>query len=44
MKNKPTYAGSVKNQGSQIVKSPLGDNSKGGKAVVKKGSDLRSGK
>ena len=44
MKNKPTYAGSVKNQGSQIVKAPLADNTKGGKTTLKKGNDLRTGK
>ena len=44
MKNKPTYAGSIKNQGSQIVKAPLSDNTKGGKTVSTKGKDLRTGK
>ena len=44
MKNKPTYAGSIKNQGSQIVNPPLGQNSTKGKTVAHKGKDLRSGK
>ena len=44
MKNKPTYAGSIKNQGSQVVKAPLGDSTKQGKTVVKRGKDLRTGK
>lgn len=44
MKNKPTYAGSIKNQGSQVVKAPLGNNTNQGKTVVKKGKDLRAGK
>lgn len=44
MKKKTTYAGAVKNQGSQIVKAPLRDNSKGGKTVAKKGNDIRNDK
>lgn len=44
MKNKPTYAGSIKNQGSQVVKAPFGNSANQGKTVVKKGKDLRTGK
>lgn len=44
MKNKPTYAGAIKNQGTQTVKAPFGDNSSKAKPVVHKGKDLRSGK
>lgn len=44
MKRGTTYAGSIKNQGSQIVKAPFGDTSKKGNTVVHKGKDLRSGK
>lgn len=43
MKNKPTYAGSIKNQGSQIVNSIFPNNGKKGKSTVKTGNDLRTG-
>lgn len=43
MKNKPTYAGTIKNQGSQVVKAPFG-NANQGKTAVKKGKDLRTAK
>lgn len=43
-KGKPTYAGSIKNSGSQVVE-PLFDVKGGkGKNVVKTGDDLRNGK
>ena len=41
---KKTYAGSIKNVGSQVVKAPLATDAKKGNGNVKKGEDLRSGK
>ena len=41
---KQTYAGSIKNQGSQVVKSIFDTGNTVKKATVKKGKDLRSGK
>ncbi len=41
---KKTYAGQVKNQGSQTVEAPLGSKGSKGKGTVKTGTDLRSGK
>lgn len=40
---KPTYAGSIKNQGSQVVEAPFSTGEKKGKTVVKTGNDLRNG-
>lgn len=40
---KPTYAGSIKNQGSQVVNAPLAADGKKGNTVVKTGNDLRNG-
>lgn len=39
-----TYAGQIKNQGSQVVEAPLGCKGSKGKGSVKTGTDLRSGK
>ena len=39
-----TYAGSIKNQGSQVVEAPLSSKGSKGKGVVKTGTDLRGGK
>jgi hypothetical protein len=44
MKKETTYAGTIKNQGTQTVKAPFGDNASKAKPVVHKGKDLRSGK
>lgn len=41
---KPTYAGSITSAGAQIVKAPLKTTANKGKATVKTGSDLRTGK
>lgn len=41
---KPTYAGSIKNQGSQVVEAPIAADGKKGNTVVKTGNDLRCGK
>lgn len=38
------YIGKIGNTGTQHVKAPLSTNTKTGKQIVKKGSDLRSGK
>lgn len=42
--SKPSYAGSIKNTGVQVVKSPFAQNNKKGKGTVKTGNDLRSNK
>ena len=39
-----TYAGSIKNQGSQVVEAPLSVAGSKGKGTVKTGGDLRGGK
>lgn len=44
MTKKPTYAGSIKNQGSQVVKAPINAGTKAGKTKSTKGNDLRTGK
>ena len=41
---RPTYAGSIKNTGAQVVKAPFGGDSQKGKSTVKTGTDLRNGK
>ena len=38
------YAGKISNSGAQKVTAPLQTNANKGKAVVKTGTDLRSGK
>ena len=38
------YAGKIKNTGTQVVEAVYKDKKSGGKAVVKTGKDLRSGK
>lgn len=38
------YAGKIKNSGTQVVKGPYSGGQKKGKATVKTGKDLRSGK
>ncbi len=42
--NKPTYAGRIGNTGAQKVKAPFSSDGKGGKTIVKTGTDLRAGK
>lgn len=42
--NKPSYAGSIKNTGVQVVKAPFTQDNKKGKGSVKTGNDLRSTK
>jgi hypothetical protein len=41
---KKGYEGTIANTGVQVVKAPLATNTKKGKATVKTGKDLRSGK
>ena len=41
---RPTYAGSIKNTGAQVVKAPFGGDNQKGKSTVKTGNDLRSNK
>ena len=43
MADKKTYAGSVKNQGTQVVEALFSTNKAKGKTVVKTGDDLRNG-
>lgn len=43
MENKKTYAGKIKNQGSQVVKA-LNQTKADGKNKKKTGKDLRAGK
>lgn len=38
------YAGRIQNTGAQVVKAPFNGNPKKGKATVKTGEDLRTGK
>lgn len=38
---RPTYAGSIKNTGAQVVKAPFGGDNQKGKSTVKTGNDLR---
>lgn len=42
--SKPTYAGSIKNTGTQVVKAPFAQDGKKGTTVKKVGNDLRTGK
>lgn len=42
MSDKKGYAGRIKNSGVQVVKAPFENESKRGKSVTKKGSDLRT--
>ena len=44
MSQKPTYAGSIKNSGTQVVKAPFQTEVKKGQTVKTTGNDLRSGK
>lgn len=45
MANKrPTYAGSIRNTGAQIVKAPFAGGSRKGNRTVKTGDDLRKNK
>ena len=39
-----TYAGSIKNQGSQVVEAPFATKGNKGKGIFKTGGDLRTGK
>ncbi len=42
---KPSYAGSIKNTGAQVVKAPFAQDNKKGKGTVKTGNnDLRTSK
>lgn len=41
---KPGYEGRVTNSGTQVVKAPFQQGGKGGKTIVKTGTDLRSGR
>ncbi len=41
---KSGYAGKIKNSGTQVVDAVYKSKNTGGKAVVKTGTDLRSGK
>lgn len=41
---KPSYAGSIKNTGAQVVKAPFAQDNKKGKSDVKSGNDLRANK
>ncbi len=43
MEKKCGYAGQISHTGAQVVKAPFG-NTKQGKATVKTGDDLRTGK
>lgn len=45
MANKrPTYAGSIRNTGAQIVKAPFASGNRKGNRIVKTGDDLRKNK
>lgn len=44
MSGNPTYAGTIKNSGVQVVKAPLQTEVKKGNTVKTTGTDLRSGK
>lgn len=41
---KKGYEGKISHAGTQVVKAPLAGETKKGKATVKTGSDLRTGK
>lgn len=43
MAEKKTYAGSIKNQGTQVVESLYSTQKAKGKTIVKTGDDLRNG-